>query len=48
MPGSCRRPGASRAARARGPGIRDDSGVEAGLEVPMFYDPLISKLIAWG
>ncbi|MBI4477284.1 MAG: acetyl-CoA carboxylase biotin carboxylase subunit [Acidobacteria bacterium] len=31
-----------------GPGIRDDSGVAEGLEVPMFYDPLISKLIAWG
>jgi acetyl-CoA carboxylase biotin carboxylase subunit len=31
-----------------GPGIRDDSGVEAGDEVPIFYDPLVSKLIAWG
>ena len=31
-----------------GPGIRDDSGVEPGGEVPIFYDPLISKLIAWG
>jgi acetyl/propionyl-CoA carboxylase alpha subunit len=31
-----------------GPGIRDDSGVEAGGEVPIFYDPLISKLVAWG
>ena len=31
-----------------GPGIRDDSGVEAGDVVPMFYDPLISKLIVWG
>jgi len=30
-----------------GPGIRDDSGVEAGCDVPIFYDPLISKLIAW-
>jgi acetyl-CoA carboxylase biotin carboxylase subunit len=30
-----------------GPGIRNDSGVEAGLEVPIFYDPLISKLVAW-
>jgi acetyl-CoA carboxylase biotin carboxylase subunit len=30
-----------------GPGIRDDSGVAAGLEVPIFYDPLISKLVAW-
>jgi len=31
-----------------GPGIRDDSGAEAGGEVPIFYDPLISKLVAWG
>jgi len=31
-----------------GPGIRDDSGAVAGLDVPIFYDPLISKLVAWG
>lgn len=31
-----------------GPGIRDDSGVYEGFEVPMYYDPLISKLVAWG
>jgi acetyl-CoA carboxylase biotin carboxylase subunit len=31
-----------------GPGIRDDGGAEAGSEVPVHYDPLISKLIAWG
>jgi len=30
-----------------GPGIRDDSGATAGLEVPIFYDPMISKLAAW-
>jgi acetyl-CoA carboxylase biotin carboxylase subunit len=30
-----------------GPGVRDDSGATAGLEVPIFYDPMISKLIAW-
>src|SRR5712691_5151021 len=30
-----------------GPGIRDDSGAMAGLDVPIFYDPLISKLAAW-
>jgi acetyl-CoA carboxylase, biotin carboxylase subunit len=30
-----------------GPGIRDDSSATAGLDVPIFYDPLISKLIAW-
>jgi acetyl-CoA carboxylase, biotin carboxylase subunit len=31
-----------------GPGIRDDSGAEPGGDVPIFYDPLISKLVAWG
>jgi acetyl-CoA carboxylase, biotin carboxylase subunit len=30
-----------------GPGIRDDSGAVAGLDVPIFYDPMISKLVAW-
>jgi acetyl-CoA carboxylase biotin carboxylase subunit len=30
-----------------GPGIRDDSGAAAGYEVPVFYDPMISKLSAW-
>jgi acetyl-CoA carboxylase biotin carboxylase subunit len=32
----------------QGPGVRDDSGVEEGGEVPIFYDPMISKLITWG
>ncbi len=31
-----------------GPGVRDDSGVYEGWEVPLFYDPMISKLAAWG
>ena len=31
-----------------GLGIRDDSGVYEGYEVPLEYDPLISKLITWG
>ena len=30
-----------------GPGIRDDSGVYEGWTVPIDYDPLISKLVAW-
>ena len=30
-----------------GPGIRDDSGASAGFDVPIFYDPMISKLVAW-
>ncbi len=33
--------------RPSGPGIRDDSGVEAGFRVPVFYDSMISKLVAW-
>ncbi len=31
-----------------GPGVREDSGVYAGFEIPIYYDPIISKLIAWG
>ena len=31
-----------------GPGVRDDSGVEAGAEISIYYDPLVSKLIVWG
>jgi len=30
-----------------GPGVRDDSGVYEGWTVPIDYDPLISKLVAW-
>ncbi|MGH7856325.1 MAG: acetyl-CoA carboxylase biotin carboxylase subunit, partial [Candidatus Binatia bacterium] len=35
----------------RGPGglgIRDDSGVYEGFDVSVHYDPMISKLVAWG
>ena len=31
-----------------GPGVRDDSGAYEGGEVPIYYDPMISKLITWG
>ncbi len=31
-----------------GPGIRDDGGVAPGYRVPVYYDSLISKLVAWG
>ncbi len=42
-------PGLIRALRpASGPGIRDDGGVNAGYEVPVHYDSMIAKLIAWG
>ena len=31
-----------------GPGIRVDSGVDAGSEVTVHYDPLLAKVITWG
>jgi acetyl-CoA carboxylase, biotin carboxylase subunit len=31
-----------------GPGVRVDDGFEEGMEIPIFYDPLISKLIVHG
>ena len=31
-----------------GPGVRIDSGVENGSEIPVYYDPLFAKLIVWG
>ena len=41
-------PGTIRGLRpASGPGIRDDGGVGVGYAVPVFYDSLIAKLIAW-
>jgi acetyl/propionyl-CoA carboxylase alpha subunit len=31
-----------------GPGVRIDSGVVAGSEIPLYYDPIIAKMIVWG
>jgi len=33
---------------AGGLGVRDDNGIYEGYEVPLEYDPLLSKLITWG
>jgi acetyl-CoA carboxylase biotin carboxylase subunit len=42
-------PGTIRGVRpAAGPGIRYDDGTYAGYEVPLHYDALLAKLIAWG
>lgn len=31
-----------------GPGVRNDAGVYEGAEVPIYYDPMIAKLIVFG
>ena len=31
-----------------GPGVRLDSGIYAGMEIPLYYDSLLAKLICWG
>jgi acetyl-CoA carboxylase, biotin carboxylase subunit len=31
-----------------GPGVRLDSGLYEGMKIPLFYDPLLAKLICWG
>ena len=42
-------PGLIRGLRpAAGPGVRDDGGVATGYTVPVYYDSMIAKLIAWG
>lgn len=33
--------------RPQGPGIRVDDGMEEGMEIPVFYDPMIAKLICY-
>jgi acetyl-CoA carboxylase biotin carboxylase subunit len=32
----------------QGPGVRNENGVYAGYTVPVFYDPMLSKLVAHG
>ena len=31
-----------------GPGIRVDDGFEEGMEIPIYYDPMLSKLVTYG
>lgn len=31
-----------------GPHIRVDDGYDEGMDIPIYYDPLISKLVVWG
>lgn len=31
----------------QGPGVRHDSGIYSGCEVPIYYDPILAKLIVW-
>jgi acetyl-CoA carboxylase biotin carboxylase subunit len=30
-----------------GPGVRHDCGIYSGCDVPIFYDPILAKLIVW-
>ncbi len=34
--------------RPQGPGIRVDDGFEQGMEIPIYYDPMIAKLVVKG
>ena len=33
---------------ATGEGVRVDAGIETGMEISPFYDPMVAKVIAWG
>ncbi len=42
-------PGRIRSCRVpQGPFVRVDGSIYAGLRVPIYYDPMLAKLIAWG
>lgn len=32
----------------KGPGVRVDDGFEQGMEIPIYYDPMIAKLVCYG
>jgi len=34
--------------RPKGEGVRVDDAYEEGMEIPIYYDPMIGKLIVWG
>lgn len=34
--------------KPEGPGIRVDDGFEEGMDIPIYYDPMLAKLIAYG
>jgi len=38
----------SRYVRPQGPGVRVDDGFEEGMDIPIYYDPMIAKLITYG
>jgi acetyl-CoA carboxylase biotin carboxylase subunit len=31
-----------------GPGVRNENGVFPGYEIPLYYDPLLGKVVVWG
>jgi acetyl-CoA carboxylase biotin carboxylase subunit len=31
-----------------GPGVRNENGIYPGYEIPVYYDPLVGKVIVWG